>query len=167
MAKATTTSRSKLSDEQVEVLIKENMPLILRLAQSFCPRTADDLEEMIQIGRIAVWNAAEKFDSSRAKKLSTLMWRYIRWDIIRYLEKEKRQYMQTSDFVCCPPDDKKHQGMWEILPSNLTEEEAEVIRLRALHNCTFKEIGKQMGYGRNWANRKYQSALRKIGVANK
>ena len=151
--------------EQLDSVMESNMGLVVLLAKSFNPRGSDELDEFVQLGRIAMWKAIEKHDPSRAK-LSTLIWHYVRWDILRYLKKQSRLEIQLDESVPIADNLKVDPSLWEYLPDCLTYNENSVIKLR-LQGHTFVAIGHEMGYSRRWANNTFKAALKKINNANK
>ena len=160
---------------QEEQLVVSNMPLVVSLAKSFYPPNKTELDEYIQVGSIGLLKAIRKHNPERAK-LSTVAWNYIRWEILRYKAKYKRdielkrqclslfvsgvsQYPPKQQFL----EDSKE--LFESLPNNLTDEELEVICLKS-HGYTLKEISKNVGYGRDKVSRILKSAIHKMQRAD-
>lgn len=174
---ATDQLDSEISSSDIE----KHMGLVVLIAKSFNPKDEEVLEEYIQLGRIAVWKALQRYDPSRAK-LSTLIWYYIRWEILRYLKKSRKgKYAKGGIKEFCL-DDSLYVGhnhivlgknnpeilnseFWELLPEYLTNNEKSVIDLR-LKGHTFLEIGKELGYSRGWANNTFKKAINKIQNGN-
>ena len=155
--------------------IEKHMGLVVLIAKSFNPQDEEQLEEFIQMGRIAVWKALQKYDPSRAK-LSTMMWYYIKWEILRFLKKGRKGKCAKDGFKEFYLDDSlyldnnkvvlnQNSEFWELLPECLTNNEKSVINLR-LKGHTFLEIGQQLGYSRGWANNTYKKAIDKIQNGN-
>ena len=158
------TAIEQLSEEQLASLIEENMGLVVKLAKTFNPKNEDELEEYIQLGRIGLWKAMQKYDGTRAK-FSTYAWRPIRWEILRYLSKKKRPEAQLDETFDVE-DRSVDIQLWEVLPEHLTSNEIKVLELK-LEGKNFVEIGKDMGKSRGWANNIYKTAIEKILDANK
>lgn len=150
--------------EQLDFVMESNMGLVVLVAKSFNPRNSDELDEFIQLGRIGMWKAIGKHDPSRAK-LSTLIWHYVRWEILRYLKKRKRLEIQLDESLPIEDNLTVDSSIWEYLPDCLTYNEHGVIKLR-LQGHTFVDIGNEMGYSRGWANNTFKTALQKINHAN-
>lgn len=150
--------------EQLDSLMESNMGLVVSLADSFKPQDHDEREEYIQLGRIALWRAIQNHDPNRAK-LSTLIWTYVRRDIITYLQKKKKrgQKLQINESLCGSTD--SLSNIWDYIPDYLSDRELNVITLR-LEGRTFSDIGKKLGYSRGWANNTFKSAVEKISDAN-
>ena len=160
-----TTIAKQATDKQLDSLIEQNMGLVVKVAKSFNPRTEDELDEYVQIGRIAAWEAIQKHDPSRAK-LSTLIWHYCRWQILRHLKKNNKSEMQLDENMPLPDNLKPGSAIWEYIPETLTVKEMNVIKLR-LQRYSFTDIGQELGgYSRGWANNTYKTALKKITDAN-
>lgn len=150
----------KNSEEQ---LIHQNMGLVVQLAKSFHPHSAEELDEYIQLGRIGLLKAIRKHDPSRGA-LTTVAWHYIRWEIIRYLNANRQEHEVLFDEHAAPT---AHSPVWELLPDSLSDTERQVVTLRAEGNHTFREIGQILGgFTRGWANKVFKAALVKIREAN-
>jgi RNA polymerase sigma factor (sigma-70 family) len=161
--------------EQIEHMVHDNMGLVVYLAKSLRPPNITEFDEYVQLGRIGLWKAIKKFDPSKKTKLSTIAYDYIRWEIIRYIGKQKKQqqlmenpllisYTQQNDkrktALTLPPE------LPELLPTNLTPSELQTVQMRN-EGYTFEEIGKELGgYTRGWANKLFKSAIEKIKNAN-
>lgn len=162
----TATATKAVSGEQLGSLLEDNMGLVVTLAKSFNPRDENELDEFVQIGRIAAWKAIQKHDPSRAA-LSTLIWHYVRWDILRHLDKNRAHFEHQLD-ESIPMEDNLvvSSDFWQLLPDCLTCNERKVVELR-LDGHSFVDIGKEIGYSRGWANNTFKAALKKIRDANK
>lgn len=156
--------KAKYSPEQLASLMEEHMGLVVLLAHSFHPRCQSELDEYVQLGRIGVWKAIIAHDPSKAK-LTTVIWWYVRWEIIRFLEKEKKHnnQAQINEQIC--EGHTQSIPLWEIIPDYLDDKEKDVIKFR-LEGYTFEDIGKRMGYSRGWANNIFKTAIQKIEHAN-
>lgn len=75
---------------EVDELVRRNMPLVVRIASKFA-RNDDDRMELIQVGSIGLWKAAEHFDSGRGVAFSTYAYRAVRNEILRELLPRKKQ----------------------------------------------------------------------------
>ncbi len=84
--------------EEEEKLIDQYLALIVRVSKSFNPPNDTELEEYIQIGKIALLKAIRTHDPNRSKFI-TLAWNYIKWDIIRYLSNKKKQEDITKQII--------------------------------------------------------------------
>jgi len=151
-------------------LIGKNIGLIIKLARSFNPANSTQLDDYIQLGRIGFLKAIRKHDSTRGQ-LSTLAWHYIRWEIIRYINKEQINPLplleepRLVDHYECIGDKDKFKVLTELLPNTLTNNERSIIQLRA-EGFTFAAIGTLHNQTRYWANKHYKLAVKKIKVAN-
>ena len=167
------TADSKIREKE-EQLISDNMGLVVSLARSFKPKTALELDDYIQSGRIGLWKAIQKHNPKRGA-LSTIAWYYIRWEIIRNMRKNHRlkdkefKVINFTDLSSEWPKiikDKRYETILdELEPNNLTEKERAVLRLRVC-GYTMKDIGKHFNHSRGWANETFKSAIKKVKNAN-
>jgi len=150
--------------EQLDSIMENNMGLVVLVAKSFNPQNEEQLDEFVQLGRIGMWKAIKKYDPSRAK-LSTLIWLYVRWEILRHLKKNNKKEIQMDENLYLEDNLIIDSYFWEYLPEQLTYNEKSVINLR-LQGHTFFEIGKELGYSRGWANNTFKTAISKIKNGN-
>ena len=157
-------------------LILDNMGLVVSLARSFNPKNNQELEEYIQSGRIGLWKAIKKHDSSKGA-LSTIAWNYIRWEIIRSLPDSKKMKQKSLKQVCFTDISDSNfalaeysgystrEEIQEMLPERLTAQERTLIMLK-VDGYTMNEIGCYFGKSRVWAHTVYRKACDKIKEAN-
>lgn len=164
-------SANAAREDRLASMIEENMGLVVSLAKSFKPRTHEEYEEFVQLGRIGLWKAYEKHDPAKAA-FSTNAWHHIRWEIMRHLNSKQVKSYTKDVCLCLQLDDSTPvvdnsctENLWEYLPDSLSDRERQVIQLR-LDGHTFVDIGKRMGYSRGWANITYKAALEKIADAS-
>jgi len=140
------------------------MGLVVSLARSFNPPNAIELDNYIQSGRIGLWKAIQKHDPARGK-LTTIAWNHIRWEIIRYIKKNKKD-VSLEECSYMEPSHQESDGLWEFEPSTLTDIEKGVVQMR-LYGYKLDEIGKEFGgKTKSWANNIFKSAVQKIREAN-
>lgn len=159
-------NNQEISQERLASIIEDNMGLVIRLVEIFKPKSPEEYDEFIQLGRIGLWKAVLKYDPARSK-FSTTAWHYIRFEILRHIQKRSEQQVaQLEDLI---PVEDTHTNVlnhiWEYVPDSLSEKEQAVLNLR-LSGYTFVNIGNQMGFSRGWANNTYNSAVEKIRHAN-
>jgi len=150
------------------------MGLVVSIVKSLRPPNATEYEEYIQLGRIGLWKAIRKHDPKLAK-LSTIAWDYIRWEIIRYINKSVKYntLMNNPDAqyrLQCVHSERTQElftdSVAEAIPSSLSKSECIVVDMRH-QGYTFEEIGKELGgYTRGWANKLFKLAIKKIQDAN-
>lgn len=138
------------------------MGLVVKLAKSFKPKNQDELEEFVQIGSFGLLKAIRVHDSTKGA-LTTIAWGYIRGEILHHIYALKRQVTNTRDNIEIKIDPK--ESLWEYLPNTLSEIESKTVMMR-LSGHSFTEIGKEVGFTRNWCNRIYTKAVKKILCAN-
>lgn len=143
--------------------ISQNIGLIKQVVQNFKPKSKNEFDEFVQLGRIAVWKAYNKYDSSKAK-FSTMAWKYISWEIIRHLNKGKNG-INIVECEVLPEAYFYDNKIYEYIPDNLSKQELMVVKMR-LEGYSFIEIGKKMKHTNGWANQIFKSAISKIEKCN-
>lgn len=146
-------------------LIEENMGLIVSVVNSFKPKTAIEREEYIQAGRIGLWKALKKYDSTRGCRLSPYAWNPIRWEIIKEIKKQKKdQYCSLPQnympYYCMKED------FWDKVPISLKEEERHLIDLRRM-GYKLSEMADIAGKKVPYVKRVFYNAIKKIKEAHK
>ena len=144
-------------------LVEENMGLVISIVNRFNPKNTTERDDFIQAGRIGLWKAIDKFCETRGSKFSPYAWNPIRWEIM----KEIRSSMKHKHVPLNMDDDDSlgtytdSESFWELIPSSLTEEEREIIRLR-LEGNNYKEISMSLGCSRALVKKQFNSAIKKI-----
>ena len=152
----------------MEELIEKNMGLVLTIVNRFNPKNQTEKEDYIQAGRIGLWKAITKFSKNGGSKFSPYAWNPIKWEIIKEIRSikskysssniEEYQHIHSSNNPTPTP-------FWELVPSNLTQNESEVIKLR-LEGYNFIEISKELKCHRSNTKKIFQSAIKKIRETN-
>lgn len=147
----------------MDEILEENMGLVISIVNRFNPKNTTEREDYIQAGRIGLWKAIDKFCEDRGTKFSPYAWNPIRWEIIKEIrssmkhkhrslnfenEEEAGEYMSSESF-------------WELVPSDLTPNEREVVRLR-LEGYNFKEVSEELDLNRSAIKKLFNSAIKKI-----
>jgi len=152
----------------INELVTANTGLFVKLAKAFKPSSAEQLDEYIQIARIAFWQAAINHDDS-IRKLSGRAYEYGYWAIIRHLKfhtKHNKVVSSVKYKLSLEELIQDKDSLWEIIPENLTDMEYDIIQLR-IKKHTFKEIGEMMGgLSYQWIHKVYIRALSKIVEAH-
>jgi DNA-directed RNA polymerase sigma subunit (sigma70/sigma32) len=143
-------------------VVKSHLGLVYNIAKSFHPVNQTELDEYIQEGNIALLKALRKYDVTRGK-ISTFAWQYIHKAIKRYIQKRKQIKEVQIPFVL-PPCESSIE-LWEILPSNLSERELQIIQMR-WQGYTFENIGKKFGLTKSWACQEFNKIIDRIKIAN-
>tara|TARA_R100000306_G_C4305128_1_gene107211 strand:- start:19 stop:486 length:468 start_codon:yes stop_codon:yes gene_type:complete len=153
----------------MEELIEKNMGLVLSIVSKFNPRNQTEKDDYIQAGRIGLWKALNKFSKNGGSKFSPYAWNPIRWEIIKEIRTSKAKYNTVSVDECNQytdiKEDPKTSTFWELLPSNLTQAESQVIELR-LEGYNFKEISSKLNRHRSQIKKIFYSAIGKIRETN-
>ena len=143
-------------------LILDNSALITKLVKSFKPKTYDEYDEYMQLGRIGLLKAIRKHNPDKGK-LTTIAWNSIRWEILRHITNNKMK--SKIRFKSLEDIDKPSEIHYNIDISEsyhyLNSEEKNVLEKR-LEGHSFKEIGELNGYSKGWANAIFQKVVEKI-----
>ena len=150
----------------MEDLIEKNMGLVLTVVNRFNPKNQYEKEAYIQAGRIGLWKALTKFSINGGSKFSPYAWNPIRWEIIKEIRAMKgkdnfntlEQYQERLDINSSVP-------FWELIPSNLTNIEEQIILLR-LEGYNLKEISVKLKQQRSYIKKTLDSAINKIRETN-
>ena len=120
---------SVYTEEQQGQLVSDNMALVVFLAKSLRPPNATEFDEYVQLGSIGLWKAIKKHEPKRSK-LSTMAWNYIRWEIIRYIDKREKynKLVRNPDaqYRCQIVSDERVKNLYskpslfELIPNTLT-----------------------------------------------
>ena len=158
------------ADDIPSLMIEEHMGMVIVIAKSYNPRTDEELDELIQLGRIGAWKAVQKFDSSKSK-LSTYVWNYIRWEIGRHFATLKKKnsrakvYYATPELLNSLAYTRDEGDLWEIIPDSLNEQEKIVVYMKANGN-TLSEISEKIERSINWTHIIFKKAVKKIQDAH-
>lgn len=142
--------------------IKQHMGLVVKVAQGFTPINSMVLDEYIQAGRIGLLTAIRK-QNNVLSSFSTNAWHSIRWSILDYIKKEKKE--QPLPITTDPSGSHQPEDIADYLPDSLSDREREVVILRT-EGHTFKDIGEIQGFSKSWANYVFHSGVLKIQQAN-
>ena len=151
------------SSEQLDSIIQDNMGLVVSIAKSFGPKNENELDEYVQLARIGAWKGIKKHDASRSK-LGTTIWNFAKYEILRYITKEKR-HLGNYQLTECLHGNSVEIQPWEILPETLSVDEKDVLKLW-FQGFKFSEINTKLSRPRGWSNRTFRSAIEKIQNAN-
>ena len=162
---------SDISKERLASLLEENMGLVVsvvdRVFVSFDKSARDDL---IQCGRIGLWKAIVAHDPEKGK-LSTIATNYIRWEIIRYIEKENtwiknRSPQCVNTLIEEAKADEISTPTSFLLPDTLSDDEKKIIELK---QAGFKnqEIADRISVNKYVLKRMVLNLREKIRDANK
>ncbi len=145
-------------------LIDDNIGFIIDTVQSFRPNNNNELDQYIQLGRVAFWHASQNHDPYRGK-LTTLASRYIKNEILSYIREEKNR-LSTIDINKINIPIISSEKLWEILPSNISQIDKLILQFR-LEGYTFQEIGNKINMSPNYVSKIYKKLiirLKKINV---
>ena len=143
-------------------LIEENMGLVIAIVNRFNPKNSLERERYIQAGRIGLWKALDKFCVERGTKFSPYAWNPIRWEIIKEIRlSTKHKHISLMFEENNGPSYMTGESFWEMVPSNVTDQEKEVLRMR-LEGSNFKEISESLNGTRSQTKKLFNSAIKKI-----
>lgn len=142
----------------MEDIIEENMGLVISIVNTFNPKNDTERQDLIDAGRIGLWKAIKKYNPESNTKVSTFAWRPIRWSIIRELQR-KNNCVSLSEVA--EPLIHNKERIWELLPSDTTEQEKEIVRLRC-EGYRFKEISEEMQEEPDVIKNKFYKLIRRL-----
>mgnify|MGYP003394270530 CR=1 FL=1 len=146
-----------------EDMINLHTPLVISIAYKFQIKPPLDYDDLISVGKIGLLKAIRSFDPKRGNQFSTLASTIIRREIVRELEKSNNKDHQSLE---CDIAESPSEGLDDYLPEGLNDIEKRVLTLRLCSGFTFKEIGEELGYTKQWANNKFKEILAKIVESN-
>jgi len=141
-------------------MIEENMPLVASIVNSFNPKNYTERQDLIDAGRIGLWKAIEKLDTTKGK-IATFAWGPIRWAIMKELRKKRLIPIENLN----PQARARIEDLWEYIPETITSDEMKILELR-LEGYKFKEIGGILDTHFSTVKSRYYKALGKIRKGN-
>lgn len=149
-----------------------------------------ELDDLMQVGKILLWELCLKYDSKRANAFNTYVIKSLKWKIVNELH-EKGKVITVSR-NCTPEDREKmnfhsidlyrngesEEGFFAVDSVNVEEEvmttiqhqealsqlnsEEKLILIKKSHGFTDEEIGKELGKTRLAINKRKTRAYKKI-----
>ena len=147
----------------MEDIIEKNMGLVISIVNTFSPKNETERQDLIDAGRIGLWKAIKKYNPKNNTKVSTFAWRPIRWAIIRELQR-KNNCVSLSDIA--EPVINIKERIWELLPSDTSEQERQIVRMRC-EGYRFKEISEEMQEEPDVIKNKFYKLIRRLKEDNK
>lgn len=146
----------------MEELYEQNAKIVYHFLLCACKDEAL-AEELTQETFLKAFESIERFDHSC--KISTWLCQIAKHLLYRHWKKEKKKNLAELDERLPAPDDTEKSAItkielsavWDALNS-LPETMKEVVRLRALSDLSFREIGELMGKTETWARVTYYRA---------
>jgi len=124
-----------ITKERLDSMMEDNMGLVVSVVDRvFVSFDKSAREDLIQQGRIGLWKAIMAHDPDKGK-LSTIATNYIKWEIIRYIEKENLWLKRRSSQCVRGLIEKRQivdddQPLTSFLPDTLSDEEKTIIQLK-------------------------------------
>jgi RNA polymerase sigma factor (sigma-70 family) len=145
-------------NNKIDELIDDNMGLVISIVNKFNPVNETQRQDMIDAGRIGLWKGLEKYNIEIGWKISTFVWRPIRWSIIKEI-RNIRYDISINNIV--EPSGNTSDNLWEYLSDNLSTEELEIIELRKL-GYKFREISEVLNKSPSIIKNTFYRAIKKI-----
>lgn len=146
-------------------LVEENMPLVVHIVQKFKPKDIFEFEDYKQQGSIGLLKAIRKHDPTKGK-LTTIAWRSIAWEIIRYINKENK----TSGTF--PIEDfenlywyEDNEGLQQYVGNDISGIEKDILDMKMCGYKT-KEISKKLNISKQKVLTHYKNTINKIQKCN-
>ena len=142
-------------------VVKENYGLAVDVANRyFYPSNSYSLEDLIQCALMGIAKAHRRYEPDhkpRKTKFSTFATVCARNEILKFLKTVKREpYPFKQESTC------RHEELWELLPSNLSNRERTVTELKIEGHSNY-EIAEITGISRQSLPLIINSAYNKIG----
>ena len=152
-------------EKSLEKMVKHNIRLVYKIANKMI--TPVPFEELVQDGVIGLIKSLRKFDPEKGFRVSTFATNYIRWEMIRSVEKQPHigDEVEYEDGRNCVDDETPDYDVQEILEeafSYLDATEEYIVRTLMCEKYTYAQLGEVMGYSGEWVRGKRGVALRKI-----
>lgn len=147
-------------------LVTQYKGLVTSLAYTFARKNnaCNELDDYIQICNMGLLRAIRKYKGINS--LSTMAWRYIRWEMLNHITRTKSKYQckLNNFYVENVATQEPLYNLDEYLPT-LSKDESNILTMR-LSGFTFMEIGTVIGFSRYTARKRYMSIINKIKVVN-
>ncbi|MCH1459332.1 MAG: sigma-70 family RNA polymerase sigma factor [Luminiphilus sp.] len=152
-------------EKSLEEMVKHNIRLVYKIANKMIAPVP--IEELVQDGIIGLIKSLRKFDPEKGFRISTYATNYIRWEMIRSVEKQPRigDEVEYEDGRNCVDDETPDYDTQEILEeafSYLDATEEYIIKTLMRDKYTYAQLGEAMGYSGEWVRGKRGMALRKV-----
>jgi RNA polymerase sporulation-specific sigma factor len=173
---------SKGDPEARNILIERNLRLVAHIVKKYYAQSSDQ-EDLISIGTIGLIKGISSFDAAKGARLATYAARCIENEILMYFRAQKRQQNEVSlsDSIDSDKDGNALQLMdvvgvddtmledlydrdsalrlRELIKTELTPREAEIIRLRyglgGTIPLTQREVASSFGISRSYVSRRH------------
>ena len=139
----------------MEELYKQNAKIVYHFLYTRCKDEAL-AEELLQDTFLKAFESLERFDGSC--KISTWLCQIARHLLYQHWEKEKKASFEELTEAVVAKSDTEQQVLHKVELSEVLEalnrlpvDVAQVVKLRAMSDLSFKEIGEILGKSENWA----------------
>lgn len=148
-----------------EETLVENIPLVVSIAFKYRPKPPNDHDDLIAIGMMGLLKAIRGHNPERGS-LSTVAYLAIKREIERELGKRSRKDQPSNNIIELDVEQEERPDINDYLPDFLTDEDKQVLYMRFHLGNTFDEIGKSLGYTKQWASLKINSLIKRIRESN-
>lgn len=127
-----------------EKIILENQGLVVRTATILANlHPMYSVEDLVQVGNLSLWKKLDKYDKSRNIKMSTFITMCIRNDMIKYLNKERKNY-EIRPTKKREPESPEDSLFLKDFCDKYDGHTKDVLKLKLIGE-TNKDIGKKLG----------------------
>jgi RNA polymerase sigma-B factor len=159
-------------DLKRQALVRAHLPLVRALARRYGGR-GEDVEELVQVGALALVKASGRFDPDRGVAFASFATPAVEGDIRRYLSDRKRRVTQSasgggdgSDAAAetdpAPGEESEHRLLLEDSMRVLDERERRIVFLRFQADMTERQIASKIGISQAHVSRLLEGALVKL-----
>ena len=150
----------------MEELYKQNAKIVYHFLYSRC-KDAALTEELLQDTFLKAFESMERFDGSC--KISTWLCQIARHLLYQHWEKEKKVSFVELTEVVPARFDTEQQVLQKVELSEVMDvlermpvDVEQVVKLRAMSELSFKEIGEMLGKSENWARVTFFRAKKQV-----
>ena len=152
-----------------EKIVTDYLPLVRSIAAKY-NKLGIPQEDLEQEGMIGLLEAANKFEENKGTKFSTYATYWIKKYILAAVDKEKKHSLNSTNLNEEITKDKKAITIKSdtniVLPSDMPENEKNVLTMLYEDEFTLKEIAEELGISRERVRQLKEKGLRRLRVKN-
>lgn len=158
---------------QEAVRVEDHLGLVRSLVLKFIRKGDVEDSELYSIGCLALVEATKSYDPSKSK-FATWAWKIVRNRMLDEVKKSGRSRESSScdfasfadDRLASPPALPVHM-LSDFLGSVEGDKDAEMLVDHYLAGRSLSDIGRQVGFSKEWVRKRLQSAIVRIRAKNR